>query len=98
MQDPPAQSPIANDVQAAESSKPASRERSLDRVIEMLEFLHINQHPIGIGELAKQLGELRQDLARAALRRAAEFSTENMAERYLAAYRGLLPAREPACA
>lgn len=36
-----------------------SRERSLDRVVQMLDYLHHNQHPIAIGELAKRLNAPR---------------------------------------
>ncbi|TGQ09852.1 MULTISPECIES: IclR family transcriptional regulator [unclassified Mesorhizobium] len=47
-------------VEAPQEERPAgSREKGLNRVLNILEFLHANQRAIGIGELAKGLGAPR---------------------------------------
>ena len=46
--------------EAVDEARPAgSREKGLNRVLNMLEFLHANQRAIGIGELAKGLNAPR---------------------------------------
>ncbi len=38
---------------SADEKTPASREKGLTRVLEILDFLHMTQRAIGIGDLAK---------------------------------------------
>src|SRR4051812_41132878 len=38
------------------------REKGLDRAVQILDFLHRHQRPIGIGDLAKQLGAPRSTI------------------------------------
>jgi DNA-binding IclR family transcriptional regulator len=41
---------------------PVSREKGLDRAVQILDFLHAHQRPIAIGDLAKQLGAPRSTI------------------------------------
>ena len=41
------------DISPAEDKTPGSREKGLNRVLEIFEFLHMTQRAIGIGDLAK---------------------------------------------